>query len=380
MESMNDVARRNLPSDIQLCEACGHIQMSAFTDPDYIYETYLSRPATTNSSLKSSYQEYARQLFELFETPLVLEVGSNDGLFLEILGSEGISAVGIEPAQNLVTEANKRNVSTVKGYVDADSVQQALSQLGAPPNIIIANHSFSNVEDIRAWASALSRFLPSDGYLVIQTFYQLDVLRNNLIENYNHEHLSYCTVRSLSAFLSVYGFRLSTAKHLDAKGGSIRCFFKKTTDCVVVDDDTAKLLDQEERFYGSLEAHFAATSGYIREKRNALAKIMHSMGADGSLAAYGTSIGATVFSYQFGLAEKIKVFFDDDVMRQNRYSPGYGIPVLPGRTTEMNKYSHCIILAPLYADAIIRNNHDYLRNGGTFLKFWPEIEQVTWSQ
>ena len=46
--------------------------------------------------------------------------------------------------------------------------------IGTPPNIIIANHSFSNVEDIRAWASALSRFLPSGGYLVIQTFYQLN--------------------------------------------------------------------------------------------------------------------------------------------------------------------------------------------------------------
>ena len=99
-----------------------------------------------------------------------------------------------------------------------------------------------------------------------------------------------------------------------------------------------------------------------------------------TLAAYGTSIGATVFSYQFGLAEKIKVFFDDDLMRQNRFSPGYGIPVLPGQTPEMNNYSHCIILAPLYADAIIRNNQNYLRSGGTFIRFWPEIEQVTWSQ
>ena len=62
------------------------------------------------------------------------------------------------------------------------------------------------------------------------------------------------------------------------------------------------------------------------------------------ICAYGTSIGATVFTYQFGLTEEIGAFFDDDSLRQGRYSPGIGAPVLatesPRTKTNINA---CII-------------------------------------
>ena len=129
--------------------------------------------------------------------------------------------------------------------------------------------------------------------------------------------------------------------------------------------------------FNSIDNSFQATSDYITGKSEQLQKILSEIGSDSEVAAYGTSIGATVFCYQFGIEDKIKCFFDDDKLRQNRYSPGTGIKVVPGRSPAMNDYSHIIILAPLYADAIIRNNLEYLKQGGTFVKFWPNVEAVT---
>ena len=273
VEDIDDVAGLTLPSDIQMCKSCKHMQMSSFTDPNYIYETYLSRPATTNSNLKKSYEDYARQIAELTDCPVVLEVGSNDGLFLEILRHERIKAIGIEPAQNLVKHADDRGVSTVCDYVSARSVTKALQMLKESPNVILANHSFSNVEDIQEWASVLSSVLQPGGYLVIQTFYQVDVLRKNLIENYNHEHLSYCTLQSLSVFFARFGLRLKRAVHLDAKGGSIRCFFQKSSKDLNLDDATQQLLEKERDFYNQLTSHFEATRIYIAKKKNKLSRI-----------------------------------------------------------------------------------------------------------
>ena len=40
------------------------------------------------------------------------------------------------------------------------------------------------------------------------------------------------------------------------------------------------------------------------------------------------------------------------------------------------KADYVIILAPLYADAIMKNNQKYLDEGGTFIKIWPKFEVI----
>ena len=60
--------------------------MSGSTDPAYIYGNYLSRPASINKDLENAYKLYAAELVELANGSPILEVGSNDGLFLELLG------------------------------------------------------------------------------------------------------------------------------------------------------------------------------------------------------------------------------------------------------------------------------------------------------
>ena len=372
-----DIPRINLPSNIQHCNSCNHIQMSGFTDPDYIYETYLSRPASTNPTLEKTYQQYARELVSLADGKPILEVGSNDGLFLSFIREAGGKAIGIEPAENLVNIANDREVQSIHDYVTEKSVRDAVKEIGEKPKVILANHSFSNVEDIQDWASHLTNSLEVDGYLVLQSFYQMDVLEKHLIENYNHEHLSYLSVTDTKLFFERYGLKLEKILRINAKGGSIRFYFKKTDSEVALDGETKELIKNESKIFGNIQHYFDKTKSYISEKSEALLSIIDSLGESPNIAAYGTSIGATVFCYQFGIENYINCFFDDDTLRQNRYSPGTGKPVLPGRSLEMNQYSHIIILAPLYADAIIKNNLAYLQAGGKFIKFWPSVEVIS---
>lgn len=376
VEDKSKVPTINLPSGIQHCRDCNHLQMVGFTDADYIYETYLSRPASTNPELESAYRQYACELVELTEDKPILEVGSNDGLFLEFIKAAGGKAVGIEPALNLCKIAESREVDTINDYVNERAVEKALSILEMKPGLILANHSFSNVEDIQEWCACLSRALDENGYLVLQTFYQIDVLNKHMIENYNHEHLSYLTIKGATKFFARFGLNLERAKHLPAKGGSIRFYFKKGN-VDNLDEETVKLIEKEESIFNDIDSSFKATSEYINSKSDQLQKLLSGIDSDLKVAAYGTSIGATVFCYQFGIEDKITCFFDDDKLRQERYSPGKGIKVVPGRSATMNDYSHIVILAPLYADAIIRNNLEYLKNGGTFVKFWPNVEAIT---
>ena len=135
-----------------------------------------------------------------------------------------------------------------------------------------------------------------------------------------------------------------------------------------------ELLDKEKVYFENIHQHFSKTKNYIEETKHNLNEIFKNY--SGNISAYGTSIGATVFTYQFGLTEKIKIFFDDDPLRQNTLSPGIGAPVKKGRSPEMNEYKYCLLFAPLYADKIVRANPEFIKNEGAFITIRPKVSIV----
>jgi hypothetical protein len=96
-----------------------------------------------------------------------------------------------------------------------------------------------------------------------------------------------------------------------------------------------------------------------------------------TVAAFGTSTGATTFSFNYDLGNILSFFVDDDPYRHNLVSPVLHIPVLPSKTIYERKPDYVVILAPLYADIIMRKNEEYLKQGGTFVKIWPEFEIIS---
>lgn len=72
-----------IPFEINHCGRCNNFQTSTATDPDH-YKHCLTRPASVNKSLRAAYEDSAMKLIELAclkPANLVLELGSNDGLF-----------------------------------------------------------------------------------------------------------------------------------------------------------------------------------------------------------------------------------------------------------------------------------------------------------
>ena len=211
---------------------------------------------------------------------------------------------------------------------------------------------------------------------MLQTFYQKSVLDDYLLENYNHEHLSYVFIEPISRFFKEYGLNLRKCKFIEAKGGSIRLYFQKSNDQLPFDSETIKLIEAEKDFFSNLDDHFIRTKKYIEKTKSTIQELISNRKSE-KICAYGTSIGATVFTYQFGLTQDIGAFFDDDSLRQGRYSPGIGAPVLPGRSRELEVYSDCLMFAPLYYKQIIKANLNYLKNRGRFILIRPEVDFIT---
>ena len=67
---------------------------------------------------------------------------------------------------------------------------------------------------------------------------------------------------------------------------------------------------------------------------------------------------------------------DDNPAKQNLYSPGLHLPVLPSTSLYDRKPDYVIVLAWRYFEKIAEKHRAYLAQGGQFLVPQPEIRIV----
>jgi hypothetical protein len=370
-------SRELVPLDLLLCGQCGNMQTGAIIDPDVIYGHYLSRPSAVNPALSGAYKEYAESVverYELSKDDLVVEMGSNDGAFLNFYKRLGIPILGIDPAQNLAAAAAKIGVETIATFF-TEKVGGEIREKHGPASVFIANFVFANIDDLDDVVLGIRTLLAEDGVFICETNYRVDVFQKFLIETINHEHLTYYAVKSLQKYFARHAMELINVEHVPSKGGSLRFTVQHQGGPRAVDPSVQGHIDNEEALglydLGFYQAHIDK----IESVKNELGQRLEEFKVQGkTFAGYGTSIGATILIYQLGFGEYLKFLVDDDPYRQGLVSPGFHIPVVSAQGLADEDPGYVLILAPLYAEPIMNKNQDYIDRAGHFINVWPEVK------
>ncbi len=366
--------------NIMMCQNCHHYQNSGFVTPDLIYEYYLSRPAATNPVLKTAFKDYANYLVKNFSNNkkklFAIEAGSNTGVFIDYMQKNlNVRVLGVEPS-DLSKHCVEKNINTINGYFNKKLAKKILEEHGQA-DFFIANHTFSNIVNNIDFIEGINLLLKKDGVFSMQTHYHKAVIEKNLIENFTHEHLSGFWVKPLREFFEKNDMELFDVKVVSAKSGSIRCFIQKKGGPNKVSESVQEVINDEIKFgMQNIDRH-ETVKEYISKKKDEIQNfILPIIKKGGKIAGYGTSIGATTFSFNYNIGKILSFLVDDDEYRQNLLSPHYHIPVVSPKKISEENPDAIIILAPLYAENIIKKNLEYLSKGGKFVKMWPKFEVI----
>jgi len=131
--SSDSLSLQKYPLNLSLCTECGHLQLSHQVSPEDSYSTYIYTSNTT-LGLQQNFIDYAIELKSRFppsSEPLrLLDVGSNDGSFLQAARHQGIDAYGVEPS-SVASIAIENCCPTLNSYFDAD-IHRKLKASGYP--------------------------------------------------------------------------------------------------------------------------------------------------------------------------------------------------------------------------------------------------------
>ena len=218
------------PLDLCECGSCGHVQLGFDIPGATLLENYTYR---TPESEKSRLRDYAELLAHLYpfalsaDRPKVLEIGSNNGLFVTALREAGFFAVGIDPCgpQNGMPR-----------WFNSKSAKNLIFSMGKM-KLILANNVFSHVDDLRNVLVGVSKLLDDDGVLVFEVQYFPNLIERSAFDAVCHEQKDYHTLSPIPRFLAKFGMCITKYEHIGVHGGSIRVHCARGDKSVAVPDE-----------------------------------------------------------------------------------------------------------------------------------------------
>ncbi|MDA9785595.1 class I SAM-dependent methyltransferase [Gammaproteobacteria bacterium] len=314
----------------------GLFQLVNQPNPAQMFHENYAFFSRTSNFMKSHFEGVALELREMLQKDgidsddsFVIEIGSNDGVMLEHMVNSGIRSLGIEPSLNVAQESNKYGIETISEFLGAGLAQEVLQSKG-PANIVYAANVFCHIPDINDLAESCSILLKDNGYLVFEDPYLGDVLQKVSYDQIYDEHVYLFNCTAVQDVFKTYGLELFDCKHLDTHGGSMRYYFKKSSS-VQITSNLSEQIDIEDTMGIKNIETYKKFSENCEFSKSEFKKILESYKAENlKIVGYGaTSKSTTILNYCNVGNDLIDFFVDTTPIKQNTYTPGKHIPVLP---------------------------------------------------
>ncbi len=361
--------------DLALCSECGHAFLPLVVAPEESYGDYFFE-TSDSPGLSDSMQRLAQQLWQNrsdSSSTYVLDIGSNDGTWLQHFKNLGADVLGIEPSPRHAQKATARGVETINGYFSIQSASEIRKKFGAP-SLITANFVTANVPDLNNFFQGLKDLSDDNTTIAILSGYHPDQFRVNMIDFIYHEHVSYFSCQDFINLGEKFGLDLVDIRRVGLKGGSIQAIFRTKSSRTSVSGDVGRLAQYEEWIGIRTLGWYAAIHDRIKQAQSLTHKLLDQVKAK-KIVGYGVSHSVTTLIYQFDLHQRITVLTDDNPRRQGKFSPGSGLTVISPQKAVDDLFDTVIIMAWQH-DRLIKNRLKKMNYSGSVIQPLPFAELI----
>jgi 2-polyprenyl-3-methyl-5-hydroxy-6-metoxy-1,4-benzoquinol methylase len=368
---------KKYPLGLNLCNNCGHLQLTHSIKPKKMFSNYLYK---TNTSYKNflHFKRYATEINKIYKKKngKILDIASNDGTFLNFFDKKKFFRLGVDPAKNL------KKITTSKGILQIDDfftnkysaiIKKKFNQF----DIITANHVCAHVENLNDFFLGVKNLLKDDGIFIFEVSYRGSVVKKNTFDTIYHEHIDYHALFPIAKFLKKFNLKLFNFKITNAQGGALRIYASQNPPFI----NSKKINEQIKKEKNDYQLFKITTYNKFKKRvdncKIKLKKILMSF-SDKKLviSGYGAAAKTTTLLNYFNLSNsnQIKKIFDDNILKQGLYLPGTNIKILNPKKLDFKNVDIIIIFAWNYFDTIIKNlkkNKSYKEKNVRFLIPFP---------
>jgi SAM-dependent methyltransferase len=357
------------PVSVAVCDACALIQLLDPVPPELLYSEYV-----TLSSWK--HQPHVPRLLELLadERRLdtgasVLEIGSNDGGFLEALRAAGYSRLlGVEPAEDARAGAAERGVPTIGEYFDSRLARRLVDEHGRF-DLFVARQVLEHIERLDELGAAMRGALAPGALVLVEVPNFGFALETRDYSAIWEEHVNYFTLETLSHYLESVGVRILHSETA-LFSGEILIVLGEYTGAPGASGPGAHVPDSVEtanryaREWPATRSRLAAELGEHRD-------------GGGRIAVYGAGCRACSLINYAEIAPYVDFVVDDQPEKQRLFMPGSRLPILPSDALVSEGIDLCLLAVNAENEERVIARHDRFREGGgRFASLHPPSERL----
>lgn len=353
------------PVTLYFCETCGHIQLINPIHPDLLYENYVCLSSWKHQPHIPRLVGMIEELTNVKKISTILEVGSNDGCFLQVLKENGYKKIiGMEPALDAQSAASQKGVTTIPSYFNKATAEKFRKFYGNC-DLFVSRQMLEHITDLKDFQQAMNIVLPNGGFVVFEVpnfTCNLDMLDYTIWE----EHVNYFTFDTLKLFLSNVGIEIIHSETTLFSGEALTVIGKKVNTSLkppigYMEALRAKVINYNKSWPTFRESFIK----YLQDHKN----------NGGKVAVYGAGARVNSLINFVGLGPYIEFIVDDQPEKQGLFVPGSNLPIFPGNALEKYSIDLCLLAVNTESEEKAMSKHpEFIKKGGKFISVLPPSE------
>ena len=341
-------------------------------NPKKQYTDKYAHRASESKTMRLAFKDVAKKLFKRFRPKSIMEIGSNDGVFLKNFNKK--SVIAVEPCKNLA-RITKKLFKTYDEFWNLRLSNKLLKEKKGEIDLIFSANTISHIPNLEETFKGISKILSKNGVLVIEDPSLLKVLKNNSYDQFYDEHVYVFSSLSMKNIVKKFGLRLFDIEHLSTHGGSNRYYICKENGKYKSSSRLKKALkDEISHKLHKIESYFKF-SKRVNLSRKKLFNLMKRLKKKKKkIISYGATYkSTTVFNYCKINSKIIDYVTDTTFNKQGKFTPGSHIKIISPKIGINKTVDFAFLGAWNFKKEIFIKEKNFLKKGGRFITHVPKV-------
>jgi methylation protein EvaC len=363
------------------CEACGMFQLMEQPQPEKMFHEQYAFYSSTSRYMQAHFQTFAHAVMSDVlagrDDPLVVELGSNDGIMLRHFQKRGLRHLGIEPSANVAEVARAQGIATVSAFFDRKLADAIDVEHGGADAILAAN-VMCHIPDLPEVAAGVQRLLKPDGVFIFEDPYLGDMICKTSYDQIYDEHVFIFSAKSVQRAFAPFGLELVDVMPQITHGGSMRYTLAPQGSRLVSNRVDEQLAKEAALGFDRHETYLKFKAN-CENSRTDLMQTLERLRKQGErIVGYGaTSKSTTVINYCGITPAHVEFISDTTPIKQGRLSPGAHIPVRPYSEFVSHYPNYALLFAWNHAAEIREKEAGFVAAGGRWIVYVPQVAIVS---
>ena len=361
---------KKYPLELLFCEKCKLSQLSIVVNPKLIFnkDDYL---ASFSKALKNHYKKLVKSLEKknnLYDKSTVLDIGCNDGVLLNNYSKKVLNVIGIEPS-NAFKKIKNKKIKVINKFFNENTANIFLRKFSKAKIITITN-VLAHVDNINSLIKNVKKILHSNGNLIIEVPYILDMLNRSTFDLVYHEHLSYFNIISLKFLFEKNGLKIINIDKINfgASGPSLRIYVTHNKSSFKVNKKIFTYI-RNEKLKGVDD--FNTYKKFEQNVKNKISKLRKKLinlhEKNYKLACFTAPAKGNTLLNSLNLKSNFFEFATENNHRKiNKFTPGTHLKIVKDNKLINSKIKYALLLSWNYKKFFVKNSK-FIKNGGKFI-------------